>query len=79
MTLKNAIHFFENLEAETSSRSEIKIYQEFIQIITSLEAKNLSDTKIQSIETELDHLNLTSNPENRKKYFKKSLSAFKNI
>ena len=77
MTLKNAIHFFENLEAETCSRSEIKIYQEFIQIITSLEAKNLSDTKIQSIETELDQLNLTSNPENRKKYFKKSLSAFK--
>ncbi|WP_439132324.1 hypothetical protein [Polaribacter sp.] len=77
MTLKNVINFFENLEAETSSKSEIKIYQEFIQIITSLEAKNLSDTKIQSLETELDHLNLTSNPENRKKYFKKSLSVFK--
>ena len=77
MTLKNVINFFENLEAETSSKSEIKIYQEFIQIITSLENKNLSDTKIQSIETELDHLNLKSNPENRKKYFNKSLSAFK--
>lgn len=77
MTLKNSIHFFENLEAETSSKSEIKIYHEFILIITSLENKNLSDTKIQSIETELDNLNLTSNPENRKKYFNKSLSAFK--
>lgn len=77
MTLKDVINFFENLEAETSSKSEIKIYQEFIQIITSLENKNLSDTKIQSIETELNHLNLKSNPENRKKYFNKSLSAFK--
>lgn len=77
MTLKNAIKFFESLEAVTSNKSEIKTYQEFIQIITSLETKNLSDTQIQSIEAELDHLNLKSNPEKRIKYFKKSLSAFK--
>lgn len=77
MTLKNVINFFESLETETNIKSEIKVYQEFIQIITSLENKNLSDTKIQSIETELDHLNLKSNPDNRKKFFKKSLSAFK--
>ncbi|WP_338733931.1 hypothetical protein [Mangrovimonas cancribranchiae] len=77
MTLKNAINFFESLEAETSSKFEIKIYQEFIQIITSLENKNLSDTKIQSIEAELDHLNLKSNPENRKKYYKKAINDFK--
>ena len=39
MTLKNVINFFESLEAEASSKSEIKIYQEFIQIIISLENK----------------------------------------
>lgn len=76
MKLKNAIHFFESLEAETSSKSEIKVYQEFIEIITSLETKNLSENEILSIETELDSLNLRSNPLRRKKYFKKALSDF---
>jgi hypothetical protein len=78
MTLKNAIHFFESLEAEPNNKSEIQIYQEFIQIITSLEKKGLSETKIQSIETELDHLNLKSNSSNRKKYYKTTLKVFKN-
>jgi hypothetical protein len=76
MTLKNAFNFFESLVSETSKKSEIKVYQEFIQIITGLEKKNLSESEIQSIETELGSLNLKSNPENRKKYFKKALSKF---
>lgn len=77
MTLKNAINYFESLVAETIRISEIKVYQEFIQIITSLEKKGLSENEIQSIETELDSLNLRSNPLKRKKYFKKALSDFK--
>ncbi len=76
MTLKNAFNFFESLVSETSKKSEIKVYQEFTQIITGIENKNLSESEIQSIETELDSLNLKSNPENRKKYFKKALSKF---
>jgi hypothetical protein len=77
MTLKNAFTFFESLVTETSKKSEIKVYQEFTQIITGIENKNLSESEIQSIETELGSLNLKSNPENRKKYFKKALSEFK--
>jgi len=77
MTLKNAINFFESLEAEKSSKPEIKVYQEFIKIITSLEKKSLSENEIQTIETELDRLNLKSNSLNRKKYFKIALSDFK--
>jgi hypothetical protein len=76
MTLKNAFNFFESLVSETSKKSEIKVYQEFTKIITGIENKNLSESEIQSIETELDRLNLKSNPENRKKYFKKALSKF---
>ena len=49
MTLKNAINYFESLVAETIRISEIKVYQEFIQIITSLEKKGLSENEIQSI------------------------------
>ena len=77
MTLKNAITFFESLVTKTSRNSEIKVYQEFIQIITSLEMKDLSKNEIQSIETELDKLNLKSTLVNRKKYFKKAISDFK--
>jgi hypothetical protein len=76
MTLKNAFTFFESLVSETSKKSEIKVYQEFIQIITGIENKNLSESEIQSIEAELDSLDLESNPENRKKYFKKTLGKF---
>ncbi len=76
MTLKNAINFFEGLEAETSRKSEVKVYQEFIQIIKSLEKKDLSEDEILSIEMHLDSLSLSSNSLSRKKYFKKALSDF---
>ncbi len=46
MTLKYVSNLFENLIDETSKKSEIKIYQEFIQIITSLENKDLSENEI---------------------------------
>jgi F0F1-type ATP synthase assembly protein I len=77
MTLENAFTFFESLEAKASRKSELKVYQEFIQILTSLEKKDLSENDIQSIEAELDSLHLKSNPENRKKYFNKTLNDFK--
>jgi hypothetical protein len=76
MILKNRLNYFKSLVSETSKKSEIKIYQEFIQILTSLEQKNLSEHEIQSIEKELDNLDLESNPKNRKKYFKKAHSNF---
>ena len=76
MTLKNAFDYFKSLASKTSKKSEIKVYQEFIQIITSLENRNLSETEIQSIETELDALNLNSTTTNNKKYFNKALKQF---
>lgn len=77
MKLKNAKIFFENLQTETNGKSELKLYREFIQIITSLEKKNLAENEIQAIELELDNLNLKSTPENRKKYFTKAMNDFK--
>ncbi|ADR21302.1 hypothetical protein [Marivirga tractuosa] len=79
MTLKNAINFFESLEAETNRKSEKKVYQEFVQIITSLQKKDLPESDIQSIETELDNFNLKSNSVNRKNIIKKRLMILKNI
>jgi len=76
MTLQEAYNFFESLKTETTKKSEIKIYKKFLHILTELKSREFSKDEIQSIETELDSLNLESNPENRKKYFKKALSKF---
>jgi hypothetical protein len=77
MKLKNAFNYFESLISKTSKKSEIKVYQEFIQIITSLEKRNLSETEIHSIEKELDTLDLSSTTPNNKKFFNKELKQFK--
>ncbi|MFT4758248.1 MAG: mevalonate kinase [Flavobacteriales bacterium] len=76
MTVQEAFNFFETLTSETTKKSEIKVYQEFLHILTELKVRVFSKDEIQSIETELDRLNLKSNPDNRKKYFKKALSKF---
>lgn len=76
MTLKNAINVFESIKTKTTKKSEIKIYNQFIDILKKLEKREFTTDEIQSIEVELKNLNLKSNPENRKKFFKKALSKF---
>lgn len=77
MTLKNALTYFNNLVSETGKKSEIKIYQEFIELINSLENRDLSASEIQSIERELEELDLPSGTSGDKKYFDKALQRFK--
>jgi len=76
MTLKNAINFFESLKTEATKKSEIMVYEKFLHILSELKLRVLSQNEIHSIETELENLNLVSNPENRKRYFKKALTKF---
>lgn len=76
MTLQETINFFESLKLETTKKSEIKIYNKYLHILTELKARDFSLDEIESIEAELDSLHLESNPKNRKKYFKKALSEF---
>ena len=76
MTLQEASNFFESLKNETTKKYEIKVYEKFLHILSKLKNRKFSKDEIQSIETELDRLNLESNPGNRKKYFKKALSTF---
>lgn len=77
MTLQEAYNFFESLTTETSKKSEIKIYKNFLHILSQLKKREFSKDEMQSIEAELDHLNFESNPTNKKKYFSKILEAFK--
>ena len=76
MTLQEAYNFFESLNIETTKKSEIKIYKKFLHTITELKRREFSKDEIQSIEKELDKLNVEANPENRKKHFKKALNRF---
>jgi len=77
MTLQEAANFFESLKNQTTKKSEIKIYKEFLHILAQLKTREFSNEEIKSIETELDRLNLESDLTNNKKHFNKILQAFK--
>ncbi|MGO4817098.1 hypothetical protein [Flavobacterium sp. W22_SRS_FP1] len=76
MTLQEACNFFESLKTETTNKSEIRVYEKFLHILSELKTREFTKDEIHSLEMELDRLNLNSNPENRKKYVKKALSKF---
>lgn len=76
MTLQEAYNFFESLAKRTTNKSEIKVYEKFLHVLSELKKRDFSKVEIQSIEAELDRLKLESNPESRKKYFAKALSKF---
>ena len=76
MTIQEAYNFFESLKTETTKKYEIKVYKKFLHILNGLKVREFSKDEIQSLEMELDSLNLASKPEYRKKYFKKALTKF---
>ncbi len=79
MILQEAYNFFESLTTETTKKSEIKVYEKFIYVLSELKTRKFTKDEMESIEAELDSLSLNSNPENRKKFFKKALSKFENF
>ena len=76
MTLQEAANALESLKTETTKKYEIKVYEKFLHILAEMKIRQFSSDEIQALETELEHLDLKSNPENRKKHFKKALSKF---
>jgi F0F1-type ATP synthase assembly protein I len=76
MTIQEAYNFFESSKSETTNKSEIKVYEKFLHILSGLKNRTFSKDQIHFIEKELDRLNLKSNPENRKKHLKKALTKF---
>lgn len=79
MTLQEAYNFFEILKNQTTTRSEVRVYEKFLHILTELKIRAFSKDQIQSIETELGSLNLESGHEKKIKFFKKALSKFENF
>ncbi len=76
MKLSQALDFFKNLIKKTNKKSDIKIYQSFIDILFNLKSRDLTEPQLKSIEKKLDYLNLSSNSLNRKKYFKRKITEF---
>ena len=77
MKLGTAIGLFEDLILETDNRSEIKVYENFIGIISELEDRGLDADELEDIGDNLDTLGLHSVQNNRKKFYRKNLSEFK--
>lgn len=77
MALTASITYFESLINRTDIKSEIKIYTHFIFILKDLISKELTKKQYQTIENELNRLELKSAQENKNKYFRKKLRVFK--
>ncbi len=78
MNINEATDFFKSILTDTDKKSEIKVYESFIAILSDLKDRELTEEQLQSIEVELKSLKLNAYPENKKKYFNKKLNAFKN-
>ncbi|MDO6743200.1 hypothetical protein Q4553_01295 [Tenacibaculum soleae] len=76
MTIQEASIFLENLAVKATDKSEIKIYEKFLHILSKLKERTFSEEEIKLIENKLDDLKLDSNPKNPKKYFKQALTEF---
>jgi len=77
MTTDEAIKFFNKLRSQTTKKSELKIYDDFIQTLTRLSKRDFSIEDIISIETKLDALNLRLPLYNNKKHYTKALYNLK--
>lgn len=77
MKLKVASDLFENLISETNKKAEIKIYKNFIAILSDLENRKLSKEELEAMEEKLDFLNLQASPENKRKYYSRKLNFYK--
>jgi len=76
MLLKDALNHFRNLESEATRKSEVRIYQKFIQVLTRLEDRDLSDDEVQSIEEALDAFDLNSTTTHYNRHWNKALRQF---
>jgi hypothetical protein len=76
MKIKETLDFFLNLKNDSVEKSEIKVYDKYIGILSDLKYRDLTETQISLIESELKTLNLKTETENNKKYFTKKLTEF---
>jgi len=77
MSIIKTMEIFEKLIEQTNTKREQKVYQGFITILTNLNNRDLTAAQIERVEDELKSLNLIANPENKRRYYSKKLTNFK--
>ncbi len=77
MTLQDATQFFQNLITKQPNKSELKVYEDFINLLAALERHNLIDSEVINIEQQLEALQLTVNSTNKSRSFKRKFHIFK--
>ncbi len=76
MNINEASDFLKGLISETKKKSEIKIYNDFLGILSALKEKGLTEEELLSIDKKLSGLNLKANPAKRKKYLMLKFQEF---
>ncbi|CAL2101555.1 conserved protein of unknown function [Tenacibaculum sp. 190130A14a] len=77
MTINDTTKLFKNLLSQTNKKSERRIYNCFIQVLSSLEKKELTKEQIDRINNKLTSLNLKEIRANRRKLYSQRLNEFK--
>lgn len=77
MSILEATEFFENLLNTAKSKREKRVYKSYVEILSNLKGRDLSDGQLSEIENKLKTLDLNSNPDNKRRFFSKKLSIFK--
>lgn len=68
--LNELIELLKSLLSKTEIKSEQKIFKRFVGTLSSLKEKKLNPEQFDSIEEKLSSLNLASNPDYKKKFYK---------
>lgn len=76
MTIDTAKDYLNSLLINSKTKSEIKIYEKFINVLTGLEKRELSANQLGSIEKKLTSLNLGHQTNNRKRHIRKKSNEF---
>lgn len=77
MNINQTSKLLNTLLSQADKKSEKKIYNCFINTLSSLEKINLTENQSQLIQEKLSSLNLKATTENKKKYYRQKLSEFK--
>lgn len=75
MKIDIAIDLFEGLKSRTDKKSEIKIYNKFQKLLVSIKNKGIEENELSAIEKELNTLELSSEPQNPRRFFRKKFNA----
>jgi len=75
--LKGTIIFLKKLLSKTEKKSEVKTFKNFIQILTDLKEKDLSQDQLEKVESYLTYLELEKIPSFSNELFKGKLGKFK--